>query len=191
MSIHAMIAVTDGTEETEAITVVDVLRRADLTIDVVSCAPENRLQIEASRGIKLIADKTLADVLDQQYDMIIIPGGVTGTQNLAACQPLITMLKAQFEAQRWVAAICAAPAVVLNAHHLLGDALVTCHPGFIDQIDEQQTRPEDEVVWDDHYSLITSQGAGTAMRFALALVEALAGEDKAKAVAGPLVFPYE
>lgn len=191
MTTRVLVAVADGTEETEAVTVIDILRRAEFTVDVVSCAPAGRLDITASRGVKLIADKSIDAVTEQQYDLIVLPGGAKGAEALAHSETLVGLIRQQQQQQRLLAAICAAPAVVLQDHDLLDHALVTCHPDFADRIPEQNDQTDEQVVWDEHHRLITSQGPGTAMLFALALVEALAGEEKTQQIAGPLIYPYE
>ena len=100
----------------------------------------------------------------------------------------IDLLREQAALGRWRAAICAAPAVVLHHHGLLGDASATCHPGFQARLPAAQLSTA-RVVRDDVHRLITSQGPGTAIEFALELVRVLRGDEAARAVAGPMVLP--
>jgi 4-methyl-5(b-hydroxyethyl)-thiazole monophosphate biosynthesis len=184
MNATVLVPIADGTEEIEAVTIIDVLRRAGAEVTVASCATDGRLQITASRGVQLVAEQTIKDCQENSYSMIAVPGGLAGAQNLQACGPLIAMLKAQKKAQRHIAAICAAPQLVLAHHGLLADRQATGHPAFQDQIPLLQ--PQRKVVVDGN--VITSQAPGTALLFSLALVEALFGDEKRQQVAAPMVI---
>ena len=99
----------DGTEEVEAITPVDLLRRAGADVDIVSIMPS--LEIESSRGVKVIADKLIGDIDFDEYDMLVLPGGVKGTNNLNSCELLKGNIVKFNEQGKGIAAICAAPVV--------------------------------------------------------------------------------
>ncbi|GDY24934.1 4-methyl-5(B-hydroxyethyl)-thiazole monophosphate biosynthesis protein [Agarivorans sp. Toyoura001] len=181
-----MVAIAPGSEEIEAVTIIDVLRRADVTVDVVSVCPAGSLEICASRGVKLLADLHLNQIDASAYDMLVLPGGVPGSEVFRDSIHLIEILKNRSNTQ-WLAAICAAPALVLVPHNLLGEAQVTCHPGFQKDLPKQLLSTQ-RVVVDKTHQLITSQGPGTALEFSLALVAQLKGQDCANAVAAPMVL---
>ena len=181
-----MVAIASGSEEIEAVSIIDVLRRAEIIVDVVSIEANKRLDIVASRGVKLMADLHISEIDAANYDMLVLPGGVPGSEAFRDCESLIAMLK-QRNAKQWLAAICAAPAVVLAEHNLLGDAAVTCHPGFQQQLPQNQLSV-DRVVVDQSHKLITSQGPGTAIEFSLALIAQLKDQNSADQVAAPMVL---
>ncbi len=181
MSKTVLVPIADGSEELEAVCIIDVLRRAGATVTVASVG---NMQITASRGVKLVADKLIADCMDTKYDLIVLPGGIPGADNLRDSKELEHLLKSQQQEGRLYAAICASPAVVLQPHGLLSSRRATCHPFFVDQI-EANDAIESRVVVDD--TCITSRGPGTALEFALKLVEILYSKKKADEVAAPMV----
>ena len=183
MGKHVLVPIADGTEEIEAVCIIDTLRRAGVTVTVASAGG---LQITASRGTRIVADTTLDSCASQGFDMIAVPGGMPGAQNLSQSPALAGLLRKQKEAGLWIAAICAAPAVVLQAHGLLDGIKATCHPAFQKQLSPAHLS-RDRVVVDGH--VITAQGAGVGLEFALTLVEHLAGRDKKNEVAKAMVMP--
>ncbi len=176
MSKKALVPIANGTEEIEAVCIIDVLRRAGVSVTVASV---KELQVTASRGVKLVADQLIGDCVDETYDLIALPGGMPGAKHLRDAEDLEEMLKRQQREGRLYAAICASPAVVLQHHGLLDGHLATCHPDFVDQL-ENADAAETRVVVDG--PCITSRGPGTAIEFALKLVEVLYGERKAEVV---------
>jgi 4-methyl-5(b-hydroxyethyl)-thiazole monophosphate biosynthesis len=180
MSKTALVAVAEGTEELEAVTIIDVLRRAGAEVTV---AAVGELNITASRGVKLAADCVIGDCKEKTYDLIVLPGGLPGAEHLRDSKTLITMLKKQKQANRLYAAICASPAVALAPHGLLDDKQATGYPGTQDKLPKPLNQ---RVVVDGN--CITSQGPGTALEFAIELVRQLLGEAKAKEVAEPMLF---
>lgn len=176
-----LVPIADGTEEIEAVCIIDVLRRAGAFVTVASV---DKLQITASRGVKLIADKLIADCANETYDLVALPGGMPGAERLRDSKDLERILKSQQKGGRWYAAICASPAVVLQHHGLLGRLRTTCHPNFVQQL-ENTDAVEIRVVVDG--TCITSRGPGTATEFALKLVELLYGEQKAMEIAQAMV----
>ncbi|HEY5718069.1 MAG TPA: DJ-1 family glyoxalase III [Motiliproteus sp.] len=178
---RVLVAIANGSEEIEAVTVIDVLRRAGLEVTVASV--ETDCSIVASRGVRLQAD-CLIDACVGPFDLIVLPGGMPGAERLRDSQPLITLLQQQREQGRAYAAICAAPAVALLPHGLLQQHSATAHPAFIDQL-PADVRSEARVVVDGR--CITSRGPGTALEFALALVSELLGAEVAAQVAAPMV----
>lgn len=164
----------EGFEEIEAVTTVDVLRRAGLEIVMVSITG-NR-EVRGAHQIPVITDELFEYVDHQGADILILPGGMPGTKNLAANHKLGDLLKKYHADEKWVAAICAAPSV-LGGLGILNGRTATCYPGFEPQL-EGATISHAPVVQDGH--IITSRGAGTALEFALKLVEISAGIEKAK-----------
>lgn len=180
---HVLVPVANGSEEMEVVIIVDILRRAGATVVVASV--EEETTIVASRKVKLVADQLLSDIHETKFDLILLPGGMPGAERLQKSETLLNMLKDQVEGERVHGAICAAPAVVLQSHDLLQGKKATCHPGFTDKL-KDQTAVEGRVVIDG--LLVTSRGPGTAMEFALAIVEKLFGSKKAKELVSHLVI---
>jgi 4-methyl-5(b-hydroxyethyl)-thiazole monophosphate biosynthesis len=181
MKKTVLVPIADGTEEIEAVTIIDVLRRAGAEVVVASV---DALEIVASRGVKIVADCLIGECRARPFDLVVLPGGMPGAEHLRDSEPLKRILMAQNASGRLFAAICAAPAVVLEPHGLLQDRRATCHPGHIHKLSDP-TSAQARVVVDGH--CITSQGPGTALAFALKLVELLFGAEKAADVAGPMV----
>ena len=172
-----LIPIADGTEELEAATIIDVLRRANAEVTVASVST---IQVTASRGMNLVADCLIGDCIDETYDMIALPGGLPGADHLRDCVPLIDMLKSQKQAGRLYAAICASPAVALVPHGLLDDKQATCYPACADQLPDS-SKADQRVVVDGN--CITSQGPGTALEFSIELARQLFDDNKARQVA--------
>jgi 4-methyl-5(b-hydroxyethyl)-thiazole monophosphate biosynthesis len=184
MTLRALIVVADGVEEIESVTLIDVLRRAE--IEVVVASIEIRRMITCSRGVRLTADAMLNDVLAQDFDLIALPGGMPGAQRLAEHLPLAQRVQQQARAGRFYAAICAAPALALQSYGVLKQRRMTCYPSFSDRL-SGCTFVDQPVVVDGN--CITSQGPATALEFALTLVEQLAGKATRKAVADAMLVP--
>lgn len=173
---NALIPVAHGSESLETVTLVNVLRRAE--IEVVIASIESELGVGGTRGVKLVADKRFLEAAEQKFSLIALPGGEKGAEAFNRHAPLIEKLEQQSDAGRWLAAICAAPALTLAPHHLLDGRKATCYPSFKDRLPKYVNQP---VVIDGH--CVTSQGPGTALVFALTLVELLAGAARRKQVA--------
>jgi 4-methyl-5(b-hydroxyethyl)-thiazole monophosphate biosynthesis len=182
MTKKVLVPIADGTEEIEAVTIIDVLRRAGAQVTVASV---NQLQVTASRGVKLVADCLIAPCADLSFDLVALPGGMPGSENLHENQVLKQLLARQQESGRLYGAICAAPAVVLETQGLLKGRQATSHPNFIDRLQSAKTSSSAVVV---DGNCVTSQGPGTALAFALALVEQLYGKAKRKEVEAPMVI---
>ncbi len=177
MSVRALITVADGVEELECVTLIDVLRRAEVEVLVASI--EGRRMVTCAHGTRLTADAMLVDVLAQDFDLIVLPGGMPGAQRLADHQPLAERVQ-QARAGQLFAAICAAPALALQGYGVLKQRRMTCYPAFSDRL-SGCTFVDQPVVVDGN--CITSQGPGTALAFALTLVEQLCGKARRHAVA--------
>lgn len=174
-----LVPLAQGCEEIEAVTVIDILRRAK--IEVVSAALDAQ-PVRASRGVMLLADTTLESVLLQEFDMIVLPGGQPGSNNLKADARIIALLQNMAAQGKYVAAICAAPSVLATAG-LLDGKQATCFPGALDSFAQVQQQHA-AVVTDGKF--ITSRGPGTAIDFALTLVELLSGKAKREEVTAGL-----
>lgn len=181
MSKRVLVPIAPGTEEIEAVCIVDVLKRAGVSVTVASV---DQLQVTASRGVKLVADRLIVDCVDDTYDLIALPGGMPGAEHLRDSKDLEKMLKRQQREGRLYAAICASPVVVLQHHGLLDRRRATCHPGFVHQL-KNTDAVEERVVVDG--PCITSRGPGTAIEFALKLVELLYDAQKAQEIAQRMV----
>ncbi len=177
-----LVPIANGTEELEAVSIIDCLRRAGADVTVASVSEKK--QIIASRKTLLTADKLIRYCVNEKYDLIALPGGMPGAEHLRDSRELTEMLKEQFESGRLYAAICASPAVVLQPQGLLKGRKATCHPAFVSKLDNKDSAGEKVVV---DSTCITSQGAGTALPFSLKLVEILFGAEKAKEVAAAMV----
>lgn len=178
---RVLVPLAEGFEEVEALTVVDVLRRAE--VEVVTASTGADRHVSGKHAITVLADRMLRDVADLAFDMVVLPGGVPGVPNLAADPTVTRVVKAAAERDDWVCAICAAPSV-LGDLGLLEDRSATIHPGWRDKL-SCGDYSEDAVVRDGKF--VTSRGAGTALPFALTLAKLLVGEDKAREVAAAMV----
>lgn len=183
-SPHVLVPVANGSEEIEVVTVVDILRRAK--VDVVVASVEKSLQILASQGIKLIADKSIDNAAESIYDLIILPGGIAGAERLHKSKVLKKMLKEQGSAGRIYGAICSSP-TVLHRQGLLKGKRATAHPSVASKLTNEVVEGA-RVVIDG--KLITSRGLATAIEFALAIVSKLFSHARARSVAEGLVFEY-
>lgn len=185
---RVLIPIADGSEDMETVIIADVLRRAQLEVCLASVVPGRRL-ITASRGVKIEADALLDECIDKDWDLIALPGGMPGAVHLHDSADLTRLLRRQIDRDLWLAAICAAPAVVLGRQGLIPRATATGFPGTQAELATQVARVvQDPVVV--HGKLITSQGPGTAMAFALTLVAHLCGAAKARDLARAMVHPW-
>lgn len=167
---RVLVPLAEGFEEIEAVTVIDLLRRAGIEVLVAGLAGG---PVTGSHGITLAPDAALADVLEQSFDMVALPGGMPGAKHLSEDSRLLTLLRRMAQEDRYTAAICAAPVVLAKAG-LLAGRRATSFPGFLTPEIAPQARIVDEPVVEDG-KVITSRGPGTAMEFALALVQRLEG----------------
>ena len=169
---RVLIPLAEGCEELEAVTLIDLLRRAD--IEVITAGLQSG-EVTAARGTRLIPDMTLQDALEETYDLIVLPGGLPGADHLNADPRIHQLLKRQVDGGGQVAAICAAPKVLADSQ-LLDGRRATCYPGCIDPSEYTAAEFTDQAVEVDG-PVVTSRGPGTAMDFALTLIEQLEGRD--------------
>lgn len=181
MCKKVLVPIADGIEEIEAVCIIDVMRRAGAEVTVASVTG---LEVTASRGVNLVADRSITDCLDETFDLIALPGGMPGAEHLRDSEALRRLLVDQKEKGRLFAAICASPVVVLEHHGLLAGYRATCHPVFVDSLNNKDAVKERVVV---DGACVTSRGPGTALEFSIKLVEMLFGFEKAVDVAEPML----
>ena len=166
-----LIPLAPGFEEIEALAVVDILRRAGAEVLLAGTVDG---PIQGRNKIKILADTSLDSVKEQDFDMIVLPGGAVGTENLKKDPRIKDIVERLYKKGRLITAICAAP-TVLSAIGITAGKTVTSHPTVRTKLQREKLSVE-RVVVDDN--IITSQGPGTAIEFAFKLVEILLGKDK-------------
>lgn len=175
MKIYLHLA--EGFEEIEAITVVDVLRRADMDVETVSIT--GKKEVAGAHNITVTADKLFEEINYDKGTMIVLPGGMPGTINLENHAGLTEKIKAYARQDKRLAAICAAP-MILGRLGILNYKTATCYPGFEKELIGANYLASVPVVQSG--KIITSRGPGTAILFALKIVEVLIGPNKAEAI---------
>lgn len=180
----AVVFFADGTEECEALLVVDLLRRAKVEVTVASAS--GRREITSSHGIRLTADALAEEVDYSGVDLVVLPGGIPGTPNLAANPTVVETVKAFCAAGKKVAAICAAPSI-LGSLGLLDGKKATAHAAFQDKLGGAQVL-DTEVVVDGN--ITTSYGLGGAIPFGLELVRQLAGPEEASRIQNAIAYRH-
>ncbi len=182
----ALVILAPGAEEIETVVPVDVMRRAGIRVTMAGL--EGREPVECSRGVRIVPDKALSEIINEDFDAVVLPGGDEGSKRLAASKEVKEILGKHQEMGRIVAAICAGPRALSSAN-VIRKRSFTCHPAVMKELEGEGSLLSGKVVRDGN--LITSQGPGTAFAFALAIVEALLGEEKARMVAGPMLLAIE
>jgi len=175
----ALIPFADGSEELEAITIVNILRRAGVTVTLAGLTAG---ALRGSRGVVIVPDTTLDEALTQEYDIVIFPGGQPGTNTLKADARVLQLVLKMSRQGKYVAAICAAPSILATAG-LLDGKQATSFPGALTPFPAVKQHPT-AIVEDG--KIITSRGPGTAMDFALHLAEHLVGREKRREVEAAL-----
>jgi len=171
-----------GFEEIEALTVVDLLRRVHVDIDMVSITGEKRAI--GSHGIVVETDKIINQLNFTEYDMLVLPGGMPGTLNLEACEVLMTQVDAFYQQDKWLAAICAAPSI-FGHKGILNGRTACCYPGFEKDLKGANVSMEPVCV---DGTIITSRGMGCAIDFGLKIVELLLGEETSDGLAKGIIY---
>ena len=184
MTKQALVFLSNGCEETEAVTTIDLLTRAGINVTYASITEDR--QVECSRGVTILAQKVFSEVNNVDFDVIILPGGLKGAENFRDSQQLIEKLKQAHQAGNIIAAICASPAMVLQHHNLFPDAYMTGYPETRDAFKHWKS---DRVYFDAQNRVITSQGPATSIDFALKIIEILLDKKAAAQVAAQLVLP--
>lgn len=180
MQNHALVILAEGNEEVEALTQVDLLRRVDIKVTVAGL---NGIEVKGSHNIVVKADIPL-EKFSGEFDAVVVPGGMPGTVYLCKSEAVLSTVRNAYNKGLLCAAICAAP-LVLEAAGILEGKKFTCYPGIEEKIDNG-TFCKDKVVVDG--TIITSRGVGTAIPFALAIVEYLLGKEKSDELAKQIVF---
>lgn len=176
-----------GFEEIEAISTIDILRRANM--EVVTISISETYEVSGAHGVSILADKLFSETDFSDASWLILPGGLPGAANLAEYKPLTDLIIKQNELGKGIAAICAAPALVLGVIGLLDQKVATCYPGFEDKMLGSKHTIE-PVVTDGN--IITANGPATTFKFALAIVTEELGESTAQEVAGGmLLYPQQ
>ncbi len=179
---RVLMPLADGFEEIETVTVIDVLRRAGVDVVVAGLKAG---ELVGSRRVRLLPDVALEEVKDQDFDMVILPGGQPGVDNLRKDPRVLGILKSMHERKKMIGAICAAPLALRDAG-LISGVRLTSYPGLSPQLQGSRYL-EERVVVDG--LVVTSRGPGTAMEFTLKIVELLLGREKAEELAGILLAP--
>ncbi|MFN8358802.1 MAG: DJ-1 family glyoxalase III [Candidatus Kapaibacterium sp.] len=180
---EVLVLIAHGTEDMEAVIVIDILRRAGILVRV---AGENEI-ITCAHGIKIIPDVLFDDLIEEEFfDAIIIPGGSEGVESLSSNPHIEKLLQIQSHRGGILAAICAAPVMIAQFNLAKRGSRITSHFSVAEQFGKY-TYVEENVVIDRN--IITSRGAGTAFEFALALVELLVNEDSKKKITADIMLP--
>jgi len=170
---HVLVPLAQGCEELEAITITDLLVRAG--VKVTTCGLDEQ-PVKASRGTTIIPDTSIDKILDEPFDLIVLPGGLPGADHLRDDARLQSLLKKQAEQNKYLAAICAAPKALAKAGVLKGKT-ATSFPGVLEALNDPAITLSKKAVEIDG-TIITSRGPGTAMDFTLSLIELLEGKEK-------------
>jgi len=179
----AILVIADGSEEMEAVITVDVLRRAGIAVTIAGLWDANC--VKCSRDVKICTDARFTDANDRSYDIVILPGGLSGSKALASSVEVGRLLEEQDRENRLIAAICAAP-IALKAHNIGKGKRITSYPSMKNDLCNDYNYVEDKVVIDGN--LITSQGPATAFDFGLTIVEILVNKETASTVAKAMLY---
>ena len=177
-----LVPLAQGCEELEAVTITDLLVRAGMEVTTAGLDDQ---PVTASRGMRLLPDTTIEAVLNKTYDLIVLPGGLPGADHLRDNLQFQQLLKKHAADKKLIAAICAAPRALVAAG-LLDNKTVTCYPGALSSLSLNHTTIKSSAIEIDG-NIITSRGPGTAMDFALKLIELLEGQEKSEEISKQLV----
>jgi protein DJ-1 len=181
----ALVLLAPGAEEMEAVISIDVLRRGGVEVTVAGL--DGREPVRCSRGVVITPDTALDDV-ENEFDVLVLPGGAEGARQLSRSDRVGELLRAHEASGRWVAAICAAP-IALRAHEVFKGRKMTSHPSVRSMLENWGEYSEHPVEADGN--LITSRGPGTAFPFALRIVGALTDAERMVEVRAPMMFPVQ
>ena len=185
MSKKILIPMAPGCEELEAVTMINLFRRAGFAVKTATLANDTA-PVVCARETAIVPDTTLDQAMAEDFDLLALPGGQPGTNNLMADDRLLSLIKSMNDNGKYIAAICAAP-MVLGKAGILDGRNATSYPGCLDDIGLDICLKDDAVVIDE--KIITSRGPGTAMDFTLQIIEILAGVEVRKGVEGGLQRP--
>ena len=179
---QVLIFLASGYEEVEMLTVVDLLRRSNIDIEMVSTT--DSLEVTSSHNVTIKADILLKDADFDSAKMIVLPGGIPGTPNLLACKPLTDKIKEFATEGKWLSAICAAP-TIYSKLGLYNGCKATCYPSCVEDL-TNASYVKQPVVVDGIF--ITSRGAGTTIEFAAAIIERFQGKEAADTILEKIVY---
>lgn len=177
-----MVIIADGFEEIEAVSVIDILRRAQIETDAVSLGGDS---VKSSRGLTIVPDKKVQDINSGEYDMIVLPGGMPGAKNINESADVEKILKKFAAEEKFIAAICAAP-FVLAEKGILKGCMATSYPSFKEIVEKYSDYQDAAIVVDEN--IVTSRGPATAAEFAFTLVELLKDEETAEKLREGMLF---
>ena len=173
----------DGFEEVEALGTVDVLRRG--TVEVKTVSISGKKEVTGAHGVPVVADLLIDEVKEEEAEFLICPGGMPGAKNLGDCPALVQLIQKHFDKGGYVAAICAAPALVLSKIKTDRKRQMTCYPGFEEYLPEADIQPHGVVV---DGNLITGRGPAYTFKFGLAILEQLTSKKVAEDVAAGMLL---
>lgn len=173
--------IAHGTEETEAIATLDVLRRAEIPSTLVSV--ENEREIRTSHQVKIIADALLSQINPADFEAFVFAGGATGVDRMKKIPELIEMIQNAYQQNKWIAAICAAPALLGKAG-ILAQHQAVCYPGFEPEMKAKSLSPSPVCV---SQNIITAKSVAYALDFGLAIVSSLQGEACSERIARQMI----
>jgi protein deglycase len=183
--MKVLVALANGSEDIEVVTVVDILRRAGACVTLASTG--NELEVACMLGMRIVADKFIKDCVNDEWDLICLPGGMPGSEHLSDSVELRALLVKQNNEKKLIGAVCAAPEFVLKPLGIMDDKKSSCcNPREFRKLLHRKPTSDDGVVREDNF--IYAPGPGCALKFARALVEALFGERKLKAMDEQLQF---
>lgn len=174
----------EGFEEIEAITTIDLLRRAGLAVQTIAVGKS--LEVAGAHHIPVIADKHISNCSLEEADALVLPGGLPGVTNLGESKELIEMIQGAYKTEKLLAAICAAPSI-FGSLGILDGVPATCYPSFEPQLGKYEPTTEAVVVSE---RIITARSAGVTIPFALAIITKLLGNEEAEAVRKAIIYPY-
>jgi 4-methyl-5(b-hydroxyethyl)-thiazole monophosphate biosynthesis len=183
MKTRSFLFLADGFEEIEAVTTIDVLRRGEVELTTVSIYPRRR-EVTGAHGVTVISDTTLEEVAGSDARFLVFPGGMPGARNLGESPALMEWLQQHFDRGGDIAAICAAPALVLGKLRANRSLDLTCYPGFEEYLSPHRVHPDGVVV---DGNIITARGPALAPDFALKIVETVHGHPRASSVAAGML----
>lgn len=186
-NVSVLVCLAHGSEETEAVTTIDLLVRAGINVITASVSETSKREIVCSRGVRLLADAPLVQVADDEFAAIVLPGGLKGAECFRDSPLLVETVRQFHLSGRIVAAMCAAPGTVLIPHDLFPIGNMTGFPGLKATIPEERWMDR-RVVWDRRVNLLTSQAPGTTIDFALKLIDLIVGKEKAREVGEQLML---
>ncbi|KZN13821.1 DJ-1 family glyoxalase III [Marinomonas sp. TW1] len=180
---QVLVPVANGSEDIEAITIIDVLRRGGVEVTVASV--HETTDVTLAHGCQLTADSLLSEHAEKMFDAIALPGGMPGAEHLRDCKMLVDLLEKHDIQDALLAAICASPALVLGTHGFVVDKQATCYPGFESGLTGAEYLADEPVVMDGN--ILTAKGPAVSMAFALTLLANLKGYEEAQKVADGLL----